>query len=108
MDEREKFRKEIDAAFPAEPKEGKKYWALMLFFTEIETGKSTSPNKWVNTNNIFYGDGVSALNAYAETKCPASQLVDGKTKDALLDAMVEMSENYRNEEWLEENLYPYL
>lgn len=108
MVEAKDFRRDIDAAFGDEPRKGKKYWALMLFFTEMELGMSATPNRWVNTNNVFYADGISALNAYAETKCPASQLVDGKTKDDLQKAMEEMARNYQDEAWLEKNLYPYM
>lgn len=86
----------------------KKKWALMLFFTELEMGVSETPGKWINTGNIFYDNGTDALSAYANTQCPASQLVDGTTDEELEMAMEEMLNNYKDEQWLEENLYPYL
>ena len=85
-----------------------KCWALMLFNTELELGISNTPNKWINTGNKFYTDGTSALNAYANTPNPASQIVDGKTPEELARNMEEMLVNYSDEKWLEENLYPYL
>lgn len=85
-----------------------KYWALMLFNTELELGISNSPGKWVNTGNAFYKDGLSALNAYANTPNPASQLVDAETPEKLEQTMLEMVEHFKDEKWLEENLYPYL
>ena len=85
-----------------------KLWALMLFNTELELGISNSPGKWVNTGNAFYKDGVSALNAYSNTQNPASQLIDAKTTEELELKMEEMLHNYKNEKWLENNLYPFL
>ena len=101
------LRRETEMAFmDAEP--GKKRWALMLFFTEMELGISNKPNKWVNARNIFYDNGFAALEAYSNTKCPASQLVDGNTPEELEKAMENMIENYKDDKWLEENLYPCL
>lgn len=85
-----------------------KLHALMLFFTELELGISNKPNKWVNTSNSVYLKGIDALNAYANTRCPASQLVDGETPEELADKMVGMIHNFNNEAWLETELYPYM
>lgn len=90
------------------PEERKKKYALMLFNTEFELGISQKPGSWVNTKNIRFDDGLTALEAYANIPNPASQLVDGFTEEELVNNMNEMIENYKNEKWLEENLYPYL
>lgn len=82
--------------------------ALMLFFTEVELGYSNTPNKWVNTSNSVYFNGIDALNAYANTRCPASQLVEGDTPEELADNMIQMVHNFNNEAWLETELYPYM
>lgn len=103
----EGLKRETELAF-ANRDGGKKRWALMLFFTEMEMGISNKPNKWVNVRNIFYDSGFQAIEAYSNTKCPASQLVDGETPEELENAMLEMIEHYKDEKWLEENLYPYL
>ena len=102
----EDIGKEVQRAF-LEP-HGKKIWALMLFYTEVETGISNTPNKWVNTNNVFYNNGTAALNAYSETPCAASQLVDGATPEELEKNMLDMVQNYKDDKWLEENLYPFM
>lgn len=86
----------------------RKYWALMLFNTEIELGISNTPNKWVNTRNFFFTDGTAALNAYADTQNPASQLIDAETEEELICNMEDMLVNYSDEQWLENNLYPYM
>lgn len=85
-----------------------KIFALMLFFTEVELGRSNIPNKWVNTANYILYNGTEALNAYANTKCPASQLVDAMSPEELADKMVETINNFQDQEWLETELYPYL
>ena len=91
-----------------EPNHKGKYYALMLFETEIERGVSTNPNKWVNTGNAIFTNGARALNAYANTPCPASQLIDGKNPEELAENMLDMISNYESPEWLDENLYPYI
>lgn len=85
-----------------------KIFALMLFFTEVELGRSNIPNKWVNTANHILYNGIEALNAYANTKCPASQLVDARTPEELADKMEETINNFQDQKWLETELYPYL
>lgn len=103
----EGLKERISNAF-AGKEVGRKYWALMLFQTELELGISNKPNKWVNVSNRFYSNGTAALNAYADTPCPASQLVDGETPEELENEMLQMINNYNDEKWLEENLYPYI
>lgn len=83
------------------------YWALMLFYQGHEIGLPNG-NAWVNVNNIIYEDHSAALDAYANTRCPASQLVEGRTKEELKANMKQMLFNYKDEKWLNENLYPYL
>jgi hypothetical protein len=103
------LRKKIDEAFKASELEpGKRRFALMLFETEVNLGISNQPNKWVNFANRFYSKGLDALEAYSNTPCPASQLVDGETPEELEQAMLEMVEHFKDEKWLEETLYPSL
>lgn len=86
----------------------KKVFAVMLFNTEIELGISNTPNKWVNTKNYKFNDGAAALDFYANTPCPASQLIDANSEEELVEEMNTMIKNYQDENWLENNLYPYL
>lgn len=86
----------------------KKYYCLMLFRTEFELGKSLTPGVWVNTDNLYFDDGYEAIEAYANTRCPASQLIDAESKEELDRKVEEMKANYADREWLETNLYPFL
>lgn len=86
----------------------KKYYAIMFFETELELGISNTPNKWLNTGLLVFDNGVQALEAYANTPSPASQLIDAPTIEELNTACIDMLHNYQNKQWLENNLYPYL
>lgn len=86
-----------------------KKFALLLFYTAGEIGDDTlPPNVYVLKNVLYFDNGIQALNAYANTRCPASQIVEGSTNEELEKNIREMVINYSNEEWLNENLYPYL
>ena len=85
-----------------------RYYALMLFKTELELGKSQEPNKWINISNYVFDNGTEALNAYANIPNPASQLLDADTPEELADKMAQMIDNFNNLEWLQTELYPYL
>ena len=80
----------------------------MLFYTEMELGISQKPNVWINYGNQYYENGVEALEAYANTPCPASQLIDAENKEELLVKMNDMLHNFQDKKWLEECLYPSL
>jgi len=101
------IKDQVTAAFDGATTK-RKYWALMLFNTELELGVSNKPNKWVNTANRFYTNGTAALEAYANTPNPASQLIDALSEEELVEKMQEMLVNYSDEKWLDENLYPFL
>lgn len=87
--------------------DNKKY-AVMLFDTEINLGVSSTPNKWVNTKNVYFDNGVDALKYYVETYTPAIEIIEAKDDYELQCKMGEMMINYTNDNWLNENLYPYL
>lgn len=80
----------------------------MLFETEMNLGISNNPNKWVNLKNLYFNDSLSALEAYANIPNPASQLVEANDDYELQCKMGEMMINYRDDSWLNENLYPYI
>lgn len=83
-------------------------FAVMLFKTGLELGTMTEPGVWVNYNNIYTDDPTEALYLYSEIPCPASQLIKGTDEYDLQCKMGEMILNFQNEDWLNENLYPYL
>ena len=81
---------------------------LMLFDTEINLGISNKPEEWVNFKNIYFDNGTEALNAYANIPCPASQLITADDEYELKALMGQMILNYKDKNWLNNSLYPYL
>ena len=84
------------------------YHAVLLFNTELELGISNAPEKWVCTRIERFDNGVKALLYYANTPNPASQLVSGETKEELEVEIKKMQENYKDKDWLDNCLYPYI
>ena len=85
-----------------------KHFLLMLFKTEIDLGISNNPNRWECIRTRYFTNGMLALEAYANTPNPASQLIDAKTKEGLKLSALETIQDMKDEKWLNENLYPYL
>ena len=83
-------------------------FAVMFFNTEIELGMSNVPGRWVNTGTFYTENGAEALSVYANTPCPASQLIQAGDDEELRDKVREMLMNYKDEDWLNRNLYPRL
>lgn len=82
--------------------------AVMLFRTKRELGLSKKPNQWMCEDILYFDNGTDALLAYANTKCPASQLISAEDDFALQCKCGQMILNYNDEKWLNENLYPFL
>ena len=87
----------------------KKYHALMLFDTERNLGISEDPTKWVHMKTLKFGNrGDLALYAYANIPNPASQLIEGLSQEELEEKELQMIENFKDQNWLNENIYPYI
>lgn len=99
-----------EAVIPQETKKAK-VLAVMLFYRASELGiprEVARPNQWINTRNIRFDDTFSAMQYYANTPCPASQLIEAGSMKELESKMNEMISNFGNPDWLRDNLYPYL
>lgn len=87
-----------------------KYYAVMLFYKASEIGIPLKGQEdfWVNTHTETFDKGSEALNYYANTPCPASQLLSSDSLEDLDQQVKQMKKNYHDPSWLEVNLYPYL
>jgi len=88
-----------------------RFYCVMMFYRNGDLGipsEVADPNEWINTRNATFTDSQAALNCYANTPCPASQLIEADSKEELKAKQAEMVKNFQNKEWLEKNLYPYL
>lgn len=87
----------------------KKLHALMLFDHERNLGISQDPTKWVHLKTLKFGNrGDLALYAYANIPNPASQLIEALSEEELKEKELQMIENFKDQNWLNENLYPYI
>lgn len=88
----------------------KKYYAVLLFETALNLGlPDAKPGQWVHLKTLPFGtNGSDALNYYVNTPNPASQLISAESEELLQKEINKMINNYKNEKWLDKNLYPYL
>ena len=98
-----------DALIPEDTK-GHTFHAVMLFFHRNDIGLSKEECKedWILTRTVLFDNASAALNFYANTACPASQHLSAATKEELEEKIKQMILNFKNEQWLNNNLYPYL
>lgn len=81
----------------------KKYYCVMLFVEESDiTCDSKDNGKWINTRNVYFHNGAMALDYYANTPCPASQLIDAETLPELIKARNQTLLNFKDEKFLEQ------
>ena len=75
----------------------------MLFVEESDITRNPQDNgKWINTRNVYFHNGGMALDYYANTHCPASQLIDAETLPELIQARNQMLNNFKDKKFLDE------
>lgn len=87
-----------------------KYYAVILFYRKHEI-RDLEPNEedtYINKVVHFQNNSLAALDFYANIPNPASQFIEATNPVELEQKVVQMIENYKSEEWLQENLYPFL
>lgn len=81
----------------------RKYYCVMLFVEESDITCNPQDNgKWINTRNVYFHNGGMALDYYANTHCPASQLIDAETLPELIQARNQMLLNFKDKKFLDE------
>lgn len=86
-----------------------KYYAFMPFWHWSKVmDERPKDSDFVLGNIVRTTDSFVALSLYSETRCPASQLVEANSKEELEAKIEEMKQNFKNNDWLEANLYPCL
>ena len=86
------------------------FYAVLFFYHwyEIMDEKPNTDEEWILHRTVITQDHLYALSLYAETPCPASVMLEAKTLEELNKEIEETKANYKNKEWLETNLYPFL
>ena len=86
-----------------------KYYAFIPFWHWSEVmDEIPKDSDFVLGNIVRTTDSLVALSLYSETRCPASQLVEANSEEELEAKIEEMKQNFKNNDWLEANLYPCL
>lgn len=100
-----KLTKEIDDNFNNDTQH---FCAVMLFDTSLNRGINTIPNNWINYKNHYFTNGTQALSFYLNADAPAKEVVTAKSKDELLFEMLLTIDHFQDDDWKNNNLYPYL
>lgn len=85
-----------------------KYYAFMTFYHWSEIMDEKQDSEFVLSNVIITKNSTIATSLYAETPCPASQLIEADNLDTLGFKVNQMIQNFKDKSWLKENIYPYL
>lgn len=84
----------------------KKYFCVMLFERQSDiTGNYFNRdeyNTWINTLNAYFHNGMMALDYYANTPCPASQLIDAESIQELITKRNQMLDNFKDKQFLDD------
>lgn len=87
-----------------------KFYAVAFFYSAQEIGIDADAitEPFVYHRTVTFNNKTDQLNCYANTMCPASQLLEANTEKELKEKIQKLRDNFRNNEWLEKNIYPYL
>lgn len=89
-----------------------KLYCVYLAYSQIEIMgqhddlKPEYPRDLARTR--IFDNKTDQMLCYAETPCPASQLIEADSEVELNEKIEQMKNNFENPKWLENNLYPYL
>lgn len=87
-----------------------KFYAVAFFYSAQEIGIDADviTEPFIYRNTAVFNNKTDQLICYANTRCPASQLLEANTEKELKEKIRKLRNNFRNNEWLEKNIYPYL
>lgn len=85
------------------------HFAVLYFWYWSEiSDKKPSDSDYILGNIIRTNNFLIALNFYAETPCPASQLVEAYDEKELERKIKQMIKNFKNKEWIKKHIEPYI
>lgn len=84
-------------------------YAVLLFFHWSEVmDEQPEGIIYVMSKPRIFTNQLAALDCYANTRCPASTMIEAETIDELNKKIDQTNKNYQDNNWLEANLYPFL
>lgn len=80
-----------------------KFYAVAFFYSAQEIGIDADviTEPFIYRNTAVFNNKTDQLNCYANTMCPASQLLEANTEKELKEKIRKLRDNFRNNEWLE-------
>lgn len=95
-----------------ENKEKTKIYGVYFAYNQMEVIGEYDNSKPYYSRELarvcIYKDKFSQVEAYANTMCPASQLVEADSQEEFDKKIEELKNNFENEDWVKENIEPYL
>ena len=81
-----------------------KMFCVMLFYNEADITGNYNDNvyNWINTKNVYFRNGTQALAFYADTPCPASQIIDAESYESLMEQRNKMLLNFKDKKFLDQ------
>lgn len=90
--------------------ETKKIYGVYFAYTATEVGIEDSPYEYPPeaARAAGYATKGEQLNAYANTRCPASQTFEADSKEEAEAICKDFQKKFCDKAWLEKNIYPYV
>lgn len=85
------------------------HFAVIFYHSHEELGiKDKSPFRFNARSEYRTLDSRNAFNIYANTQCPASELIQAHSQEELEGLIAQSKKNHLDPDWTKENLIPYL
>lgn len=82
------------------------YSAREVYPSDVASEMEEYPSKIARIRK--FNNPTNQLECYANTICPASQLIEADSEKEFNEKVEQMKKNFSNREWLEKNIYPYI
>lgn len=87
-------------------------YGIYFAYSQMEVIGTYDENKPIYPEELArvgkYSDKYSQIEAYSNTMCAASQLFEAENEESFNLKIKEYQEKFKNEDWLKENIYPYI
>lgn len=85
------------------------HFAVIFYRSYEELGlEDGTPFKFVAQSEYRTLNSGNAFNIYANTRCPASELIQAHSQEELESLIAQSKKNHLDPAWTEENIIPYL
>ena len=82
------------------------YSAREVYPDDIASKMEVYPSKIARIRKFH--SKLDQLDCYANTLCPASQLIEADSEEEFNEKVEQMKKDFSNQKWLEDNIYPFI